>query len=708
VTSNSTVLYFNDEHPHVEAIGEVYAKYADQYGEAQFEDGFVVSGAPLQVLGLPSAGFDKTRVSAIYRERADRVYRVRTSRGGFFEVTGAHRFLTVTDEGVQWVPAAKLSVGDPVAAPKRIPVETGLLSEDDAYFLGLFVAEGTANPLSLCNADQRIIDWVREYVEKRFGYAPRVRAHGSAPHVSVVFFRKPTSAFLGNLAHERAGTKRVPTEVFSASDGVVRRFLGGYLDGDGSVEPNVISATTKSPLLATDLAYLFARLGVRVTLGEKIINGETYHIIFVVGFDRDGLRIPMITKQIPSIRTRNSAHGYPTRIPEYLAMIYRRTLGGHRGRRRKAIGRVANEGETFYHVLTRSRFKGKTINDGTFRRIVQEFLAGHERLDEARRLAEKLDVMTDPGFKELVDLLPFPYESLATELGLSPSALRNYVWRGLPKNQAFRRRLRSVLLPRIEERLKMLGDAFPQIRNIHSMAWDEIVSVEIQPHNDWVYDFVVPDGHAFVGGSIPTFMHNSQIGHQLAVNVTRPEDDGGMNGDTVWIDTEQTFRPERIRHMSDALDLDADAILKRIHVARAFNSHHQMLLVEKAQELTQDFPIRLIVIDSLTAHFRAEFIGRGVLAERQQLLNKHIHELMRFGDIHNAVVYVTNQVHAKPDAFFGDPTRPVGGHIVGHSATFRVYLRKSKGGKRIARLIDSPSLPEAEAVFSVSEDGIRD
>jgi len=181
-----------------------------------------------------------------------------------------------------------------------------------------------------------------------------------------------------------------------------------------------------------------------------------------------------------------------------------------------------------------------------------------------------------------------------------------------------------------------------------------------------------------------------------------------MNGDVVWIDTEQTFRPERIRQMADALDLDADAILKRIHVARAFNSHHQMLLVEKAQELTQDFPIRLIVIDSLTAHFRAEYIGRGVLAERQQLLNKHIHELMRFGDIHNAVIYVTNQVHAKPDAFFGDPTRPVGGHIVGHSATFRVYLRKSKGGKRIARLIDSPNLPEAEAVFSVSEDGIRD
>ncbi len=200
----------------------------------------------------------------------------------------------------------------------------------------------------------------------------------------------------------------------------------------------------------------------------------------------------------------------------------------------------------------------------------------------------------------------------------------------------------------------------------------------------------------------------SQLGHQLAVNVTRGEDEGGLDGDTVWIDTESTFRPERIRQMSEALELDTEAVLKRIHVARAFNSHHQMLLMEKANEMTKDYPVRLVVIDSLTAHFRAEYIGRGVLAERQQLLNKHIHELMRFGDVHNAAIYVTNQVAAKPDAFFGDPTRPIGGHIVGHSATFRVYLRKSKGGKRIARLIDSPNMPEAEAVFTVSEEGIRD
>jgi DNA repair protein RadA len=133
-----------------------------------------------------------------------------------------------------------------------------------------------------------------------------------------------------------------------------------------------------------------------------------------------------------------------------------------------------------------------------------------------------------------------------------------------------------------------------------------------------------------------------------------------------------------------------------------------MLLVEKASEIAKEFPIRLIVVDSLTAHFRAEYVGRGALAERQQSLNKHMHDLLRFGDLNDTVIAVTNQVSAKPDAFFGDPTRPIGGHIVGHTATYRIYLRKSKGGKRIARLIDSPNLPEAEAVFTVTEGGIID
>ncbi|HDD57351.1 MAG TPA: DNA repair and recombination protein RadA [Thermoplasmatales archaeon] len=200
----------------------------------------------------------------------------------------------------------------------------------------------------------------------------------------------------------------------------------------------------------------------------------------------------------------------------------------------------------------------------------------------------------------------------------------------------------------------------------------------------------------------------TQIAHQLCVNVQLPKEKGGLEGHAFYIDTENTFRPERITQMAEAKGLDPKEVLKNIHVARAYNSSHQMLLVERVKELSKDIPARLLVIDSLTAHFRAEYVGRGALADRQQKLNKHMHDLLRWGDLNDGVICVTNQVSAKPDALFGDPTRPIGGHIVGHTATFRIYLRKSKGEKRIARLIDSPHLPEGEAVFSIGREGIKD
>ena len=200
----------------------------------------------------------------------------------------------------------------------------------------------------------------------------------------------------------------------------------------------------------------------------------------------------------------------------------------------------------------------------------------------------------------------------------------------------------------------------------------------------------------------------TQIAHELCVTVQLPKEQGGLASPAFFIDTENTFRPERIIQMAEAYELDPDTILENIHVARAYNSNHQMLLVEKVNELSREITPGLLIVDSLTAHFRAEYVGRGALADRQQKLNKHMHDLLRWSDLNNGVVCVTNQVAAKPDAFFGDPTRPIGGHIVGHTATFRIYLRKSKGPKRIARLIDSPHLPEGEAVFTVSDKGIRD
>jgi len=211
----------------------------------------------------------------------------------------------------------------------------------------------------------------------------------------------------------------------------------------------------------------------------------------------------------------------------------------------------------------------------------------------------------------------------------------------------------------------------------------------------------------------------TQVAHQLAVNVQLPLEMGGLNGSAIIIDTENTFRPERISQMVNGLPpregytWDFAEFLKHINVARAFNSNHQILLAESAMELAENLkdsekPVRLLIVDSVTAHFRAEYVGRGTLADRQQKLNKHLHDLMRFADLNNALILVTNQVMAKPDTFFGDPTKPVGGHVLGHTATFRLYFRKSKGEKRIARLVDSPNLPDGEAVFNVTTDGIKD
>jgi len=231
----------------------------------------------------------------------------------------------------------------------------------------------------------------------------------------------------------------------------------------------------------------------------------------------------------------------------------------------------------------------------------------------------------------------------------------------------------------------------------------------------------------------------SQVTHQLSVNVQLPREHGGLEGSAIFIDSEDTFRPERIEDMvfglpdetieatmelhgvADAETADADdetlrealleSVLDNIHVAKAFNSNHQILLAEKAQEIASEsqddgFPVRLLAVDSLTAHFRAEYVGRGELADRQQKLNKHLHDLMRVGDLNNTAVIVTNQVAANPDSFFGDPTQPIGGNILGHTSTFRLYLRKSKADKRIVRLVDAPNLPDGEAVMRVDSDGL--
>ena len=223
---------------------------------------------------------------------------------------------------------------------------------------------------------------------------------------------------------------------------------------------------------------------------------------------------------------------------------------------------------------------------------------------------------------------------------------------------------------------------------------------------------------ALIGGGVETMEINecygkfssgkSQIGFQLSLNAQKPVEQGGLGGRVLFIDSESTFRPERIKQLAESAGMDADAALKNILVARAVNSDHQMVLVDKAEEMVRENNIRLIVVDSLTSHFRADYIGRGALGDRQQKLNKHIHTLQKLADKFNLAVYITNQVMDNPGIMFGDPATPIGGHVLAHAATYRIYLRKGKEEKRIARLVDSPNMPEGECVFKVTPKGIAD
>lgn len=200
----------------------------------------------------------------------------------------------------------------------------------------------------------------------------------------------------------------------------------------------------------------------------------------------------------------------------------------------------------------------------------------------------------------------------------------------------------------------------------------------------------------------------SQICMQLCVTEQLPPEEGGLGGKVLFIDTEGTFYPRRVYDIAKARGLDPDGVLKNIIYARCYNSDHQMLLVDKAPKIVEDESIKLIVVDSLISHFRGEYIGRESLPERQQKLNKHIHKLLRIAEIYNCAVVVTNQIQSNPAAFFGDPNRPAGGNVLAHASTHRIYIRKSRGNVRIARIIDSPCLPENATTFQITGNGVED
>jgi DNA repair protein RadA len=200
----------------------------------------------------------------------------------------------------------------------------------------------------------------------------------------------------------------------------------------------------------------------------------------------------------------------------------------------------------------------------------------------------------------------------------------------------------------------------------------------------------------------------SQICMQLCITTQLPPEQGGLGGGVLFLDTEGTFSPQRISEIALAKGFEPEKFLEHTIYARCYSSDHQMFLVDNAPKVIEEEHIKLVIVDSLISHFRGEYVGRETLAERQQKLNQHVHKLLRYAELYNCAVVVTNQIEASPTIFFGDPNRPAGGNIIGHGSTHRLYIRKGKANTRVIHVIKSPYLPENEARVMITSKGVED
>jgi len=203
----------------------------------------------------------------------------------------------------------------------------------------------------------------------------------------------------------------------------------------------------------------------------------------------------------------------------------------------------------------------------------------------------------------------------------------------------------------------------------------------------------------------------SQLCHTIAVTCQLPIDNGGAEGKCLYIDTEGTFRPERLLAVAERYGLQGSDVLDNVAYARAYNSDHQMTLLTQAAAMMSESRYAVVVVDSATACYRTDYSGRGELSARQMHLAQFLRALLKLADEFGVAVVVTNQVVAQVDGgamFNADPKKPIGGNIMAHASTTRLYLRKGRGEQRICKIYDSPCLPEGEAVFAINADGVGD
>lgn len=141
----------------------------------------------------------------------------------------------------------------------------------------------------------------------------------------------------------------------------------------------------------------------------------------------------------------------------------------------------------------------------------------------------------------------------------------------------------------------------------------------------------------------------TQLCHTLAVNCQLPIDMGGAEGKCLYIDTEGTFRPERVICVAERYKTAGDSVLDNVACARAYNTDHQTQLLIQASAMMTESRYALLIVDSATSLYRTDYSGRGELAARQSHLARFLRMLLRMADEHGIAVVITNQVVAQVD-----------------------------------------------------------
>ena len=179
----------------------------------------------------------------------------------------------------------------------------------------------------------------------------------------------------------------------------------------------------------------------------------------------------------------------------------------------------------------------------------------------------------------------------------------------------------------------------------------------------------------------------------------------------VYIDAEGTCRASRILEIASNRGYNVDDIRKRMIFIQSTGTEILFEIVNRLPITIETRNVKLICVDALVTPFRAEYTGREMLAPRQQSILKVADKLRTMARVYNIAVAISNQVLAVPTqtpVHGGFEYKPTGGYVLGHLVEPRVWIRRGEGPKRIARLVDSSWLPEAEAVFKIGIKGVED